>query len=159
MRVDLGAEQFADAVLIGDAREGVQLGIAKVEVDEERLVPALGQAAGQAERGERLPLVAERAGDRDGGGAAGQPGLRDVGPQFVERLIRGRERCTGSEPIAEPGKPGITPTTGTGVAFLTSPSELTRRAIDSKATTPSPMSAKPSSPAKTVPMICFLASF
>ena len=41
-------------------------GVAQVEVGQQHLVPGLGQAAGQPERGERLPLVPQRAGDGDG---------------------------------------------------------------------------------------------
>ena len=74
--------------------------------------------------------------------AAGQPGLGDIGPQLVERLVRGRR-----------GEPHRTRPSGAGwpddphhrdrVAFFTSPSELTRRAIDSKATTPDPSCREP----------------
>ena len=81
----------------------VQLRVAEVEVHQQRLVPALGQAAGQAERGERLPLVAERAGDGDGRRAAGQPRLGDVGPELVDGLVRGRG-LTGSGRIAVAGQ-------------------------------------------------------
>ena len=67
----------------------------------------------------------------------------DVGPELVDAPRSPRRACTGRGPSPRRAGTGITPTTGTGVAPFTSASELTRRVIVSKATTPSAISAKP----------------
>ena len=89
----------------------MQRRFAEVEVDGQRFVAGLGEAASEAERGERLQVVAEQASDGPRISISRPAALRGVGDSalfegtgvegaFSLRLARGLARIAGGDLVS-----------------------------------------------------------